>query len=554
VLNINDKIVTIADLLNFFPKWGRFLRHIFKQPTLLTQLIGFISIIVFITVLSVSVIFSSMIDNMTKKSLGNQAMTVAKMVAQKDKIIDAFDDPNPSLTIQPITEEIRKSTGAGYVVIGNTEDIRYSHHKTENIGKKMGTSNRKVFEEGASVIYEATGISGRAIKAKTPIYKDGVIIGVSSVGFLTNEVKEREKDYRLKLFQFSIIIILIGIIGAIILARRVKKLIFNLEPEEISFLFKEKEATIESIRDATVAVNKNYIITSINKRARELLQDDQVEMGGEIGNARLTNMIESVILTKQSLINQKFLFGHQLYMVDAAPIIQEQQANGAVLTIRPTSEIEQLTNEVLQIKNISDNIRAQNHEYLNRLNTIYGLLSLEQYDEAKELISDEVKERQDIVVFLTSSVKDPYIAACLLGKINRSKELKVELEIDAESNLTQIPEAFNAKMFVTALGNIIDNAMEAASKAKGEQANVKVSFTDFGSDIIFDIEDNGNGVPEEWHGKIFTEGFTTKVGENHGLGLAIVQNTIDLMHGEIYLSTSDSGGARFTIVIPKQTV
>jgi two-component system CitB family sensor kinase len=96
--------------------------------------------------------------------------------------------------------------------------------------------------------------------------------------------------------------------------------------------------------------------------------------------------------------------------------------------------------------------------------------------------------------------------------------------------------------------------MEAASKAKGELGYVKVSFTDFGSEIIFDIEDNGNGVPEEYHVKIFEEGFTTKVGENHGLGLSIVKNTIELMQGQIYLSTSDSGGARFTIVIPKKRV
>lgn len=537
-----------------FRKWVRLLRNRFKQPTLLIQLIGFISIIVLLTVLSVSIVFSSMIDNITEKSLGNQAMTVAKMVAQKEEIIAAFDDSDPSITIQPIAEEIRLSTGAGYVVIGNTENNRYSHHEIEHIGKTMGTSNRKVFEEGASVIYEGTGISGKAIKAKTPIYKNGVIVGVSSVGFLTDEVQVRMKEYRLVLFQFALIIIFIGIIGAIIIARRVKRLIFNLEPEEISFLFKEKEATIESIRDATIGVNKNYVITSINKRARELLKGDQVEMDGRVVDSRLIKMIESVILTKQSLINQKYLFGHQLYMVDAAPIIQKKQTSGAVLTIRPTSEIEQLTNEVSQIKSISDNIRAQNHEYLNRLNTIYGLISLEQYDEARELISDEVKERQDIVVFLTSSVKDPYIAACLLGKINRSKELKVHLEIDEESNLAQIPESFNSKLFVTVLGNIIDNAMEAASKTKGEQANVKVSFTDFGSELIFDVEDNGNGVPEDWHKEIYIEGFTTKDGENHGLGLAIVKNTIDVMNGKIYLSTSDSGGAQFTIVIPKKMV
>lgn len=63
-------------------------------------------------------------------------------------------------------------------------------------------------------------------------------------------------------------------------------------------------------------------------------------------------------------------------------------------------------------------------------------------------------------------------------------------------------------------------------RTNSDGANVKVSFTDIGSDIIFDIEDNGNGIPQEWHDMIFIQGFTTKEGENHGLGLAIVKNAL----------------------------
>lgn len=515
-------------------------------------MIVFISIIILIMIVSVSALFSSMIDDMIKTSLGNQAMAVAKMTAQKGQIINAFKDSNPSLTIQPITEEIRKATGAGYVVIGNKENIRYSHHITKYIGKPMGTSNKPVFENNASIIYEGTGISGKAIKAKTPIYNEnGEIIGVSSVGFLTSEVEEKIHTYRIKLLQSAIFILLVGIAGAVIISKRIKKLIFNLEPEEITYLFKEKEATLESIRDATVAVNKDGEVTSINKRARELLKHDEIEKGMRIEHSRLKALIKTVMEKHQNTVNHKIIFGDQLYLVDASPILEKQRTRGAVLTIRPVSEIEEIIDEVSKVQNVSDHIRSQNHEYLNKLNTIYGLITLEQYEEARNLISEEVKERQDIVVFLTSSVKDPFIAACLLGKINRSKELKVDLEIDKDSNLESIPAALNTKLLVSILGNLIDNAMEAAIRAHSYGASVKVSFTDIGSEIIFDIEDNGNGIPEEWQDLIFNQGFTTKEGENHGLGLAIVNNALKQLDGEIFISTSDSGGARFTIVLPK---
>lgn len=523
----------------------------FKKPKLLTQMIVLISIVVCLTVLFVSAISLTMINDLTGEALGNQAMTVAKMAAQKDAIIEAFDEPEPSIHIQPIAEEIRKLTGAGYVVIGNMENVRYSHHIERNIGKTMGTSSSLAIEKGKSVIYEGTGISGSAIKAKTPIYnEDGEIIGVSSVGFLTTEAEKRMEEYQFKLFVFALFISLLGITGAIIIAKRVKKLIFDLEPEEISFLFKEKEATLESIRDAIIAVNNDHKVTSMNKRARKLLQG-QIELDGRVLNSRLVDMVKYIIERRESVVHQRLLFGHHLYIVDGSPIWQNNTTIGAVLTIRPVSEIEKMEEEMSAVKSITDNIRAQNHEYLNKLNTIYGLMVLEQYDEARAFISGEVKERQDMVVFLTSSVKDPYIAACLLGKIHRSKELKVQLNIDENSNLFFIPPSFDTKLFVTVLGNIIDNAMEAASRFKGEEATVNVSFTDFGHELIFDIEDNGPGIPPEQQDQIFTEGFTTKDGENHGIGLAIVKNTLQKLKGDIYISEGHCNGAQFTITIPK---
>ena len=135
------------------------------------------------------------------------------------------------------------------------------------------------------------------------------------------------------------------------------------------------------------------------------------------------------------LNNQKLLLDQQLYVLDASPILKKDEVGGIVLTMRTVSEIEQLTEEFSKIKNFSDNMRAQNHEFLNKLNTIYGLLVLKQYDRAISIVSSEVSERQDVISFLIASVKDPLIAACLLGKVNRSKELQVQLIIDPESDL-----------------------------------------------------------------------------------------------------------------------
>ncbi|MER2090971.1 MAG: sensor histidine kinase [Sporosarcina sp.] len=525
-----------------------------SRMTLLTQITSLITIVVLISTLLVSILFYIMIDDIVENYMGKQAMTVAKLTAQHPAIIQAFNEEKPSQIIQPIAETIRRTTGADYVTVASDKGLRYSHPNPENIGKPTATGNDPVLHMHQSVIYRGSGVSGPAIKAKTPVWNDkGEVIGVSSVGFLVNNIEQQVLNYRKRIIQLAIIPLIVGIIGAILIARRLKKLIFGLEPQEISFLFTEKEATLESIRDATITVNIEKEITSMNKRARELFDNQQLAVGSVITDIHLKKYIDNVIKTKESDINKKLLFDQQLYILDTSPIVLEDDVMGIVLTIRNVSEIEQLTEEFSKIKMFSENMRAQNHEFLNKLNTIYGLLTLKEYDRAIEIVSSEVSERQDIISFLISSVKDPLIAACLLGKVNRSKELQVRLDIDPESRLDSVSDNAKSNHFVPIIGNVIENAMEAARAKNGNKGMVNVSFTDLGNEIIFDIEDNGAGIPMAMEDVIFLDGYTTKNGGNHGIGLAIVKNAIGLLNGQIYVDTSELGGARFTIVIPLES-
>ncbi len=523
--------------------------YVNRRPSLLAQITLLITVVILVSTVLVCILFSAMVDEIVEKYVGNQAMTVAKLASEDKIIVKAFKKKNPSEHIQPVAEKIRKTTGADYVTIANDKGIRYSHPNSSYIGKHTKTSNDASLKKHQSIIYKGKGVSGFAIKAKTPIWDNkGNVIGVSSVGFLVSNIEKQINDYRIKIIKLSCIPFLIGAFGAFFIARRVKRLIFGLEPEEISFLFEEKEATLESIRDATVTVNVEKYVTSMNRRARELFDNLHLAIGGEIKNVRLGQLIDQAIEEQCVYSNQSLLLDGQQYILDLSPIVRKKEVQGIVLTIRTLSQIEELTEEISKIKMFSDNLRAQNHEFLNKLNVIYGLLRLKKYEHVMQMISSEVKERQDIISFLMSSVKDPLIAACLLGKINRSKELDVTLEIDQDSNLTSTLDIEDAKNVVSILGNLIDNALEAVREHKG---HVLVSFTDVGNDLIFEVEDDGQGISKEVENMIFIDGYTTKKGENHGIGLTIVKRSVELLKGELYIGKSMLQGARFTLVIPK---
>ena len=530
---------------------------VFKIKTnLLGRIIFLISIVVLLSMSIAVIIFSNMVEDIIDEKLGKQALMVAKLAANEPRIIEAFSHDEPSLVIQPIAEDIRKMTGAGYVVIGNTENIRYSHHIVEEIGRKMGTSSDAALEQNKSIVFKGTGLSGPAIKAKTPIYNaQGEVIGVSSVGFLLEQIERQVMEYIYKIMYLASIPLILGGAGAFFVAKSVKRMIFGLEPEEISYLFKEKEAVLESIHDAILAVDTRGRIVSINKKAREhvgLLFTDLKNIE-EIPHPHLNHTLQESLGCKTDQKNVKVLIGDQIFVMNSSPIFHKDHFVGTVFSFRPVSEIEQLTEEFARIKSFSDNMRAQNHEFLNKLNLIYGLLKLNQTDKAIKLISEEVSERQDLLAFLMESVKDPLIAACLLGKANRSKELRIHFEIDQDSELLDIPQGFDSVSFITILGNIIDNALDASITKSGTEAQVKVSFTGIGRDIIFDIDDNGFGVSPSDEEQIFQYGYTTKSNpHHHGIGLSLVQNFIRLFNGQIHIGNSDLGGARFTIIIPKK--
>ncbi|WP_284645841.1 ATP-binding protein [Paenibacillus silviterrae] len=528
--------------------------HVIKKTkwSLLTHIVLLISIVVFASMALSGALFALLLDQIVTRYVGQQALTVAKMTAMDPRIVKAFESPDPSSVIQPIAEQTRLSTGASYVVVGNKQGIRYSHSNPEQIGKEMVGGDNAPVLSGESIISEAVGSLGPSLRGKTPVLNaDDEIIGIVSVGFLSNQIDDLVEGYHWKVASLSSLMLIVGSIGAYFTARRIKQLIFGLEPEEIAFLFQEKNATLESIRDSIVAVNLQGVIVTMNRTAREMLQKHQLAIGDMLTPQPLRNAMEICLVTKQGYSQQRVTWGAEVYAIHVEPILHAHRAVGAVFTLYTESEIEKLTDEFSKIKAFSDNMRAQTHEYLNKLNTIYGLLTLGHYDKATEMIAEEVKERQDIIEFLVSSVRDPLVAACLLGKTNRAKELKVQLEIDPDSELMDVPAGTDTKTMVTIIGNLIDNGMEAAREHRRNEAVVRVSFTDLGNDIIFDIEDNGPGIPRDKEDAIFISGYSSKPGENRGLGLAIVRHALHSMNGHLFINTSKLGGAHFTVVFPK---
>ena len=225
------------------------------------------SLLVFI-VLSLGGIFYYIMTSALEDQIGTRALKVAETVASMPEVQQAFQLKDPSAVIQPIAEKVREKIDAEYIVVGNREGIRYSHPLPERIGKEMVGGDNGPVLEGHSIISKAIGSLGPSLRGKAPIFDDnGQVIGIVSVGFLTEDIAHITAAYQSRIEMISLIVLVVGLVGSVLIANNVRRSIHGLEPKEIGALYTEKKAILESIREGIIAINQEGIITMANRYA-----------------------------------------------------------------------------------------------------------------------------------------------------------------------------------------------------------------------------------------------------------------------------------------------
>jgi sensor histidine kinase regulating citrate/malate metabolism len=505
--------------------------------------------------LCIGILANHFISETLEDQIGKRALGVARTVALIPELREAFKTEDPASIIQPIVEPIREATGAEFIVVGNIESVRYSHPLPDRLGKRMvGDDNERALLHAESYVSKATGSLGPSLRGKVPILDEGgKVIGLVSVGFLIDHIETIIGKYENEIWVIVTIFMSLGIIGAILIASYYKQAILGLEPAEITHMFLQKEAILQSIHEGIISIDRAGRITMLNHAALKLLSSDksvQEVIGQPITSVLPNTRMLEVLESRQSQYDQEMIVGVSVVIANRVPVIHENNVVGVVSTFRNKTEIDRLTHELSKIRQYADALRAQTHEFSNKLYTLSGLMQLNKVSEAIELIHNETKIRQDWIDFLNRAIPDPIIGGILLGKLSRASEIGVNMIIDEESSMAEEITDVQDEV-LTILGNVLENAFEAAKSNRSRKPMVKVFLTDIGNDFVFEIEDSGNGIEENLLQSIYKEGFSTKEGSHRGFGLALVQHALNEVGGYIFHEQAELGGSCFTIVIPK---
>lgn len=521
------------------------------------RMIGLIGLLIAAVLLVLGIFLHDFLTEALKEQVGEQALSVAESIALDPEIAAAFSESDPAAVIQPLVTPVQQATGAEFIVVGNAQEIRYSHPNPEQIGKRMvGEDNERALLYGESYVSEATGSLGNSLRAKVPVSSEGTVIGVVSVGFLADDIQTFIGSYRKELWFVLFLIGAVAIGAAIGIATYIKRLLRGLEPEEISRLLFHKELILQSTHEGIIAVDRSGNITMLNQMARQLLfgknTAEEQGIGEAIQNVLPASDLPRILETEESHFDKETVYGEHVVYVNSRPIYDAGTIVGAVSTFRSKTEIDKLTKELFHIRQYANALRAQTHEFSNKLYTISGLLQLDRQDEVLDFVHRENGVQQEWIQQLIGNVSDPLVSGLLIGKSNQASEQHVRLSIDPASKLTAPLSDRQKQALLTAVGNLIDNALDAVKERPKEKRSVSLYFTDDGDDILFEIDDSGEGVSGDSAARLFEEGMSSKEGADRGYGLSTTKRLLALAGGEIHLEESELGGACFVVSMPKE--
>ena len=520
-------------------------------------------------------VFAISSGRQASEEYGERALAVARTVASDPEVrslVEQFSAVDTAGTdaapagvlaggaLQRAAEGARTRTDALFVVITDDRGLRLAHPDPTVLGRRVSTDPSGALA-GNEVVEQERGTLGDSVRAKVPVLALGstdMVVGEVSVGISTTAVRtELVKD----LVNGGLVtgaVLLLGLAGSTLLARRWKRLTLGLEPEELAELVREQEAVLHGIGEGVVAIDPDGVVTVVNDEARTLLSIDG-KPGMRIEDIGLTPRLLEVI---ESPTAEPVLAAVNEVVVVAAArkVLRDNRDLGTVLTVRDRTDVETLTRQLDAVQSMSAVLRAQRHEFANRMHLVSGLLHEGHPDRASQYIDEilGVGPRSETVEGI-DAVSDAYLRSFLTAKAAHARESGVRMVLG--ENTWVGGEVAVPVDVTTVLGNLVDNAVDAARLGVRRPAEVEVELVQDGSTLHIVVVDSGDGVDLEVD-QVFVEGVSTKSTADspggRGVGLALSRQIARTRGGDVTLAdvggqiteANERGGAVFIASIP----
>ena len=476
-----------------------------------------------------------------------QATSTAAAVADSPSVVAAARSTDPTATLQPYAESLRRHADVAFVVIMAPDGTRWTHPEPEQIGR---TYLGHIEQAAAGRTYSEThrGVLGPAVRTVAPVFDGGRVVALVSAGITIDRISEQVREQVTALLGMAGAALALGGAGTYVVNARLRRHTHGMNATQLSRMHDYHEAALHAVREGLVMLDGRRRIALINDGARELLGLDEGVVGRPAAELGLPATLTGALLSSEPRVDETHLTADRVLVVNTRPVVGGER-RGTVATLRDRTELQALSGELDSERGFTEALRSQAHEAANRLHTVVSLIELGRVTEAVEFATAELELAQALTDRVVDAVGEPVLAALLLGKAAQANERGVELVLTEDSRIDDglVPATLPSRDLVTILGNLVDNAVEAVSGTP--QARVTVAARTGDGELLLRVGDSGPGVRPADRDVVLGRGWTTR-GPGRGLGLALVGQAVSRASGTLDLADAEEGGAEFTVRLP----
>lgn len=494
---------------------------------------------------------------------GRRVTALAEEMAGNPLVRTQLVRPAPAEMLAPLLQSTLTRSGVTSALVADTDGEIVAATDPTLVGTRMPGDGPQVTEAvGWSGELPVDGVT--QLVAQAPVLgaagrNAGDHLGTVMIGRTSPSVWQRLVGASSYLLVYLGVASVLGVAGSWLLARRIKRQTFGMEPREIAGLAEHREAMLFGIAEGVVALDPQQRLTLVNAVGRGLLDLPENCVGMSLADLGIEGRLYDVLAGTPregesgdlARRDEVVIRRGRVLVMNRMDVTKDGRLLGSVTTLRDRTELAQLERELGSFRSSAELLRAQAHEFSNQLHTISGLIQINEHDEVVRYVRALRKHRESLDVSITSRVGDRAVAALLMAKSALAAERKVRLKISERTSLDRLEPTDSADV-ATVLGNLVDNAVDAAAggarQGDGDPgAWVEVELRQDASSVEIVVRDSGPGVAPELAQEVFLHGFTTKAaqGGDRGIGLALTRLVCKRRGGEVSVANTEEG-AMFT--------
>ena len=462
---------------------------------------------------------------------------VAEAIAQSPILLEQEPD---SLVLNEYLDSLKDTLdNIDVISVVDSNLVRLYHSNHELIGTAYdGTIPKLDGEDEGYYAMNDSGPSGTQRRAYAAIYDEkGNYIGFVMAIMLMQNIHKETWQTALIFILITIAAILMELLISTEMSSTIKRSLMGYEPDVFSAMYRIRDNILESLDEGIIAIDNEGGVQFVNSAAGSML-----------------NQIENGLATKivgEKIDNVKL--GSETLLVDRMPIKENEVCVGEIAILHDRAEYTKLMEDLTGTRYLVDSMRANNHDFTNKLHVILGLIQMGMYEKAISYIENITIVQRSTISKIMNAVQEPAVAALLIGKTARASELNIRFVLREGCFYSNADMQLPSELLVTIIGNLIENAFEAMNDTMDYNVQKELIFGIYSRPgaVLITTDDTGVGISEENLQRIFDNGFSTK-GEGRGTGLYQVKEMVERYGGIISVESQEGVGSSFTVSFTKK--